>query len=134
MLFVIDANVLFAALLNPKGMTGNLLFSPKLEFFSPEFLEEELQKYFSTMVQKSGRSEAEVKIVLDLILSRIKIFPASEYERYRTKAKDFSPDPNDVEYFALALKLECSLWSNDKRLKGQREVKVFSTSEMLTLF
>lgn len=133
MLLVIDANVLFAALLNPKGTNCNLLFSPKFEFISPEFLEEELKKHFSLIVQKSGRSETEVKIALELILSRIKILPALEYEEYRKKARDFSPDPNDAEYFAAASAFNCPLWSNDKKLKEQGVVKVLSTSELLQI-
>lgn len=41
-----------------------------------------------------------------------------------------SPDKDDVDYFALALKLDIGIWSNDKLLKGQSVVKVFNTMEM----
>ena len=36
-----------------------------------------------------------------------------------------------VKYFALALKLNCPIWSEDKALKKQSKVKVYSTSELL---
>ena len=47
------------------------------------------------------------------------------------KQKKISPDINDTEYFALALKLKCSIWSNDKKLKKQNKVKVYSTEEIV---
>ncbi|PIN85274.1 MAG: hypothetical protein COV47_03030 [Candidatus Diapherotrites archaeon CG11_big_fil_rev_8_21_14_0_20_37_9] len=43
--------------------------------------------------------------------------------------KKISPDPKDVPYFALALKLRCPIWTNDKLLKKQKKVKIISTSE-----
>ena len=33
-------------------------------------------------------------------------------------------------YFALALKLNCGLWSNDKELKKQSKVKILNTNEV----
>ena len=35
-----------------------------------------------------------------------------------------SPDENDSEYFALAMKFGCPIWSNDKRIKLQDKVRV----------
>jgi predicted nucleic acid-binding protein len=49
------------------------------------------------------------------------------------KARRISPDPDDVQYFALALKLDASIWSNDKNLKNQNIVKVFSTDELVKI-
>jgi len=40
--------------------------------------------------------------------------PVSEYKDFRQEAESISPDPNDMQYFALALKLCCPIWSNDK--------------------
>lgn len=37
----------------------------------------------------------------------------------------------DSEYFALALKLNCAIWSNDKRLKQQDKIKVYSTEDLV---
>jgi predicted nucleic acid-binding protein len=44
-----------------------------------------------------------------------------------------SPDPDDVEYIAVALSIGCVIWSNDKDLKEkQSEVKVFSTADLVS--
>jgi len=42
-----------------------------------------------------------------------------------------SPDPKDAQYLALAMKYGIPIWSNDKRLKRQSIVKVFSTEELI---
>src|SRR3989338_8702779 len=131
MLLVVDANILFSALIASQGITRTLFSSIKLEFISPEFIEEEIDKYFSEIVLKSKCSEKDVRIALNLLLTRIKIMPSIEYESFREAARKISPDPKDAEYFAVALVFNCPLWSNDKRLKSQTEVKVLSTSELI---
>ena len=44
-----------------------------------------------------------------------------------------SPDPDDVEYLAVALSLGCAIWSKDSDLKEkQSRVNVFSTSDLIS--
>ncbi len=45
-------------------------------------------------------------------------------------AEEISPDKDDVLYFALALRLDCAIWSNDKALKGQSVVAILNTKEV----
>ena len=80
-------------------------------------------------------TETEIKQILDEIILRtnIKILPFAEFEEYAEKAKQISPDPNDIHYFALALKLKCFIWSNDKKLKEQNVIKIYSTEEIMKL-
>jgi len=47
------------------------------------------------------------------------------------EAEKFSPDEKDIMYLALALKLKSAVWSNDKKLKTQDKVKVYSTNDLL---
>lgn len=130
---VIDANIVLAALIAREGLTKELLFSPNLELVSPEFLLEEIEKYRSLIKDKTGYSEAELNLALSIILSRITIIDSTEHECMRSRARQIAPDLNDMEYFAVALKYDCILWSNDKLLKSQTEVRVLSTSELITL-
>lgn len=52
-----------------------------------------------------------------------------------SKARKISPDRKDVDYFALALKMKCSIWSNDKPIKNkQNEVKIYNTEELVKMF
>jgi predicted nucleic acid-binding protein len=40
-------------------------------------------------------------------------------------------DEKDTHYVALALKLNCPIWSNDTDLKKQNKVKIYNTKELL---
>ncbi|HJH25486.1 MAG TPA: hypothetical protein C5S37_01660 [Methanophagales archaeon] len=62
----------------------------------------------------------------------VKVFALSEYRGFLSDAKTIPPDPDDVDFAALALKLDCPLWSNDKELKQQSVVKIFSTSDLIS--
>ena len=55
MQLVIDANIVFAALIKA-GSTADLITSPKLELYSPPFLFEEFEKYSSYLLDKTHRT------------------------------------------------------------------------------
>lgn len=131
---VIDANVIFSALISTEGKTCDLLFSDEIVLFAPEFLQEEFEKHKQEILLKSGLPEVDFDLALSLIFSRIRIIPSSEFKSFIRQAKEVCPDPNDTEYLALALKLSCPIWSNDKELKSQDVVKVYFTRELLELF
>ncbi len=40
-------------------------------------------------------------------------------------------DKNDVDFIALALKMGCPVWSNDKDLKKQSLIEVYTTGEFI---
>ena len=130
---VVDANVIISAMIASAGKTCELLFSDKLRLFAPELLLEELKRYKGEISQKSGLSEIEVDTLSTLIYSIIDFIPFSEFEDFISEASKICPDPKDIEYFALALKLKYPIWSNDKKIK-QEFLKVLSTSELLKMF
>ncbi len=130
---VIDANRVIAAALAPGGNTAELLFSNELHLFAPEFLREELDEHEDELVKKSGLSKAEFDIVVTLVFSRISLIPFDGFKECLPAARHICPDPDDTEYFALALKRGCAVWSEDKRLKAQSAVKILSTGELISL-
>ena len=130
MKLVVDANVLFAVVIK-QGKTTELIFSDNFELFAPEFIFEELEKHRDMLVAKSRRTSEEFDTFISIMAGRIKIVSADEFSSFMNKAKSVCPDPNDVQYFALALKLDCAIWSNEKLLKKQSKIKVFSTSDLI---
>ena len=130
---VIDANILFSVLIK-SGKTEELIFEPDLHLFAPEFIFEEFEKYKSLILKKTNRNEANFNEVFELIKKKIKTIPNEETDKYISEAKEICPDKKDVDYFALALKMKCSLWSNDKELKTQNKIRVYSTTELLEMF
>ncbi|HLD03127.1 MAG TPA: putative toxin-antitoxin system toxin component, PIN family [Candidatus Nanoarchaeia archaeon] len=130
---VVDANILISALIKD-GYTRKLLFDRKFVFYAPSFLLEEATKYMPYICMKTGLSENDLRAMLDLIVSlRINIVDDNEIEDIVPSALSISPDPNDALYFAVAMKLNCCLLSNDKKLKNQNRVKVYSAEEISRL-
>ncbi len=128
MRLVIDANVLMAMLISG---SRKYAFLDKVELCAPEYLLGEIWEHEREIQLKSKLPLEDVRLALEIIASKIHFIPWVEFALFIRKAEDACPDPDDVEYFAVALSLGCPLWSNDKRLKSQKEVKVFSTSELI---
>ncbi len=134
MRLVVDANIIFSAAIKD-GLTRKLLLTGGLRLHAPEFLSEELAKYAGYIAKKSHNSPDEVGMVIKELfeIGGIEVFATPELNRFMPKAESISPDPDDKDYFALALKLECAIWSNDKELKRQKSVKVYSTEELVEM-
>ena len=130
---VIDANILFAALIK-RNITTELLFREHLHLYAPEFIFAEFEKYRDLLKKKTERRNEEFDEVMALFRRRITTIPLEEIRHFLKKAMRISPDFKDVPYVALALKLNVAIWSNDKELKEkQKHVRVYSTPELLNL-
>ncbi len=127
MRLVLNANVLFAAIIKDAA-TRVLLENPIIELYAPPVLLFEEQKYKWLLAEKSSASPAELDELALRLRNKAKIIEPSVF--YMQQALLFSPDPNDVPYLALCLQVGCPLWSNDKRLKEQVVVPVFSTHDL----
>jgi predicted nucleic acid-binding protein len=131
---VIDANVLFSVLIK-KGKTEELLFEEDLHVFAPEFIFEEFEKYKDLILEKTERTKEELDELMTIIKKKIKTIPNEETEKFIPEAKIICPDEKDIDYFALALKIKCPLWSNDKLLKSKQQIlTVYSTEDLMKMF
>ncbi len=70
---------------------------------------------------------------MHMLIERIEVFPEERYEKYIEQVSSFSPDQDDNHYLALAMLLDCPVWTCDKRLAQQDKIKIISTSELLAL-
>jgi len=134
MRLVVDANVLFAALIR-QNATFLLLFENSLRLYAPEFIFEELALHKEEVTAKASRSPQEFDAALAAISSRLHQIPLAEFANQALSAQKFSSDPKDVPYLALALHLgpDAAIWSNDKKLLHQDKVAVVSTTELIEL-
>lgn len=130
---IIDANILISALINTEGKTYDLIFNDDITLFAPEFLIEEIRKYEEEILSKSGLKKEEFELFLSLVSSKIKFIPYSEFFSSIQESEKITPDVNDIEYFALASKFHCAIWSNDKKLKEQNQIKIYSTEELIKM-
>ncbi len=127
---VIDANVLFAVLIKD-GFSYNLLFKDNFCLFAPDYIFIEFEKHKEEILEKTMRTDKEFFKLLDILKRRIILVPLDELIDYIEEAEKITPDPDDMAYFALALKLNCAIWSNDKNFKEQDKIKVYYTHELI---
>ncbi len=137
MRLVVDANVIFAALLKDGATRRVLLLYTlnNLELYAPPTLITEVSKYKAYLARKAGITKEKLSGLFDEILSSadIQVSDKKHLVRCMKKAKNISPDPNDSPYFAVALEKRCNIWSNDRRLKEQNVVEVLNTAELLEI-
>lgn len=129
---VANTNVLFS-FFNKHSSARNIFLFGKVFLCSPEFALEELGKHKHTILKRFSIDESHFKVVHNFLKANVLFVPENMYSEFLSKAKEVSPDPNDIDFFALALKLGLPLWSNDKELKKQSVVKVYSTKELIEI-
>jgi predicted nucleic acid-binding protein len=134
MKLVVDANILFSLFIKSSRIE-ELVFDDSLEMYAPEFIFEEFQIYEEYIISKTQRTSLEFQTLLHILKKRINIIPLKNFSEYIQEAKNISPDINDIQYFALALKLQCPLWSNDKKLKTKQHcILVYSSQDLINIF
>jgi predicted nucleic acid-binding protein len=82
-------------------------------------------------LEETKLSEDEFDEVMGFLMGEIDLIPSSQFVDFLSKGKEISPHLKDFEYFALALKLGCPIFSGDPALKRQPSVKVLSPRELL---
>ena len=130
---IVDANIIFAALIRD-SITVKLLFVDDLHLYTPEFLLDEVRKYQKYLSNKTHRTKEELESIYNVIKKRIVFIPMNYITPFIKKADKISPDPDDLVYFAAALKMNISIWSNDKRLTKQNKVKIYATHELYEMY
>lgn len=133
MRFVLDTNILIAALVR-KSTTRKLLLLPMFEFYIPEYALDEVKKHIPLIVKKSGLSNHELQVLLNLLVENITIVPAENIKPYLNKAMEIIGhiDENDVPFVALALSLPNEgIWTNDTHFNQQKFIKIWTTEALL---
>ena len=70
-------------------------------------------------------------LIVKFLHTVVNFLKNEEYASFLSEAKEVSPDPDDIDFFALSFKLYCILWSNDAALKKQSRITVVSTKELV---
>lgn len=130
MKLIVDTNILYSFFWK-KSFTRKLLMKPNLELFSPEFALEEINLHKIDILNKTKISEKEFEQLKKELAISVEFIPIEEYKEFLKKALEISPDSNDVDFFALALKLNIPIWSNGKLLKQQNKILIYITPDLL---
>lgn len=130
---VVDANILFSFFRdNPVRfiiINSDLI---GLKLFSPAHSLDELKNNIPDLVKYTKKSSSDIELIIEELRKFISIIPSSEYEEFKSKARPLAPHKSDKDlpYFALALKLNCPIWSNEPEFKEQSKIKIFNTQDL----
>ncbi len=133
MRLAVDTNVLFS-FFKKESTTRKLIASVELfELCTLKSRIEELKRYKEVICKKAGITQREFNKSLKELKIFVEIIDDEKVKEFGKEALKISPDREDAPLFALALALNCEIWSNDKRLKNQNRIKVLSTSEIIKI-
>ena len=133
---VIDSNILFSALLKNSETRRIILTCEILPLFFPSYLFEELERHKKELILKSGMSYTDFDQLLELLIEKIIVVPDARLSPFRKQAMGLvhNIDHDDAIFVACALAIPNSiLWSNDKKLKTVKHIKVLNTQEIIKL-
>jgi len=139
---IVDANIVFSAILNTNSRIADLLLNSKgtFDFLAPDYLQTELRKYHGkiSMISKMSIKEIEIieyKITKPIIFMSGIHIPSIKWIQAEDLVKDV--DDKDIPYVAFSLFYKCKIWSGDKVLRKGIENKGFkniiSTEELFEL-
>lgn len=136
-LLIVDANEVFSAIISKgRGIQTkklDILFSDKVKLYAPSLLFRELRKpkNVKDIKSKSGFSDDDFFAFVKILELRIEPISDKDFSDKLSEASSISTHPKDIPYFAAALKIDCPIWSGEKRFKEQSEVVVFNTKELV---
>lgn len=127
---VVDANIIISALLRDSTIR-RLLFDMRIEPVTCDFLIGEIHDHLDELKEK--KRDGNFEETLQILLSYVQVIPNESYLPFIESAKRMSPDIDDVPYVALAMMLDCVLWTQDKALLNNSLIKTISTKELMDL-
>jgi predicted nucleic acid-binding protein len=131
MKLVVDTNILISffrdspvrfIIINP------FLFD--LRLYAPEYGFQELSNLKNLISKYSGLSINQIKVSLGELSKHLEIISSEAFKSFEKEASKLSPHEKDLPFFALALKLNCAIWSNEIAFKKQQKIKIFNTLEL----
>ena len=129
---VVDANVLFSALLRD-GATRHVILFSRLNLHTPAALWDEFEAHRAYLLEKSRATEAAFDLLLRLLKERIRSVPTEVIRPHLGRAERAlaATDPSDAPYLATALAIGGGIWTHDKPFSKKAGVRVWSTAEIL---
>jgi len=135
---VIDTNILISALIKDDSVTARIIKSGIFEIYYPEDGMFELEKYRDYIIKKRKKAlqRKSFDYALSFLLESVNVVPSLLYEDKIREAYEVMRDidEKDTPFLALALKLQCPIWSNDGDFEEQNLVEVYKTSYILRKF
>ncbi len=129
MILIIDANSFIAGFLR-NSTSRQIILSDEVILYSPKWLVDEFERNEDELMAKFPDKPNFLQ-TKRILLEFIRLVPASEYSLCIKEASKLVKHSKDIPYFALALCLNCAIWSNEGSFKNQSRVKVLSTADLV---
>lgn len=125
----VDANPILSAIIGGSARTV-FIKSESTTFYTSTFNYREVEKYIPILASKRDIPIDDLYLALSMLPLRI-----YKYDFYNDKVKQAKGliekrDKDDFHLLALALKLGCPIWSNDKDFDGLG-IMVYSTLDLI---
>jgi len=132
MRIIVDSNRIISALIKD-GLTRKILISKNIDFYTIDYVIDEIRRYKDYIMKKSKMDEEEIELLFDLVMQNVNIIPEEDIRKHMDKAikimKDI--DINDSPILASALSFSNEgIWSEDKDLYRQDKVKIWKTTDL----
>lgn len=121
MKIIIDSNIVFSSILNIESRISDLLLNSagRFEFFTCEYLREEISGHRVKIMELTGFNETELFEIQHLLYQHITfvseiIIPFEFWQKAAELVRDI--DINDISFVALSLFMNEKLWTGDKKL------------------
>ncbi len=131
MKIIVDANIVFSAILNTNGKIAHLLLNSgkQFPFIAPDFLRIEIRKHHQKLSKISGLTKEQIIEAEFRVCKQIDFISEEQIKTAHWVAAEIlvaDIDPNDIQYVAYSKHFRCKIWSGDKVLKLGLEKKGFS--------
>ncbi len=142
MKIVVDANIVYSAILNIHSKHSQLLINSgkHFQFITSDLLDIEIRKYFKKISEYTELTTIEIEDLYQIVIRNIQFVPdhlinATIWKRADELVADI--DPKDAIYLALAIQNNCKIWSGDKQLSKKLRAlghdKIITTKELITI-
>jgi predicted nucleic acid-binding protein len=130
---VVDASVLIACAISDGKARRTFFSASGIEFYAPEFVQEELLKRTPRILALSGVPPPVLSALWDDLFARLTIVPRAAFShrlKQATQLTEKADARGDEDYVALALALDAPVWTYDKDFARVREIRVVSREQI----
>ena len=130
--YIIDANVIFSALISGKEILVRLFENNTL--YAPDFILVEIDKYKTVILKKSKMPLENLQDFIQRLFQQVTIMPALYItDENKQKAMELCEDVDikDTAYIALSLEMNLSVVTRDKKLYNGLKAKGFENIILL---
>ena len=116
----LDANILIRAALGPRARGIIERHAHRAELFVPALCVAEAREHLPAIVRKRNLDVKLVMAALDAVLDLLHVADAPMYASQMQEAFErlAKRDPQDADVLALALALQCPIWTEDQDFFG----------------